>query len=98
MPPRRPVMGSGESGLARALGEIDGKLDLVIGTQKDHGDRLRKLELVAEADRAVASRVAQMRADGTITKRWVIQTLIAFLVGIAVIVGTAIAIAKEAGL
>lgn len=84
--------------LARTVGEVDGKLDMVIASQADLSSRLRTVEDAVNADRAVASRVANIRAEGTITKRWVIQTLIAFLVGISVIAGTAVAVAKAIGL
>lgn len=81
--------------LARTIGEIDGKLDTVIDAQREHGTRLRSLEDVSVADRAVASRVAQIRAEGTITKRWVVQTLIAFVVAMATIAGIAAAVVAE---
>lgn len=81
--------------LSRVVGEIDGKLDMVLATQAEHGMRLRTVEDAANADRAVASRVAAMRAEGTITKRWVINTLIAFVVAIATVAGLAIAVASQ---
>ena len=81
--------------LSRTVGEIDGKLDMVIATQAEHGQRLRTVEDAANADRVVAARVAQLRADGTITKRWVIQTLIAFVVALTAIAGVVLAIAAQ---
>lgn len=80
--------------LSKVVGEIDGKLDLVLETQREQGGRLRALEDIAHADKAVASRVAQIRADGTITKRWVIQVLIAFVVALATIAGVVLAVLK----
>lgn len=81
--------------VSRRVGSVEGKLDGLIETVEDLARRTRSIEDAATADRAVASRVAAMRAEGTITKRWVINTLIAFVVAIATVAGLAIAIASQ---
>ena len=81
--------------VSRRVGSVEGKLDGLIETVEDLARRTRSIEDAATADHAVASRVAAMRAEETITKRWVINTLIAFVVAIATVAGLAIAVASQ---
>lgn len=80
--------------VALRIGGLDAKLDGIIAELDDQGRRLRNVEDASIADRAVASRVAQMRADGTITKRWVIQIAIAIVVAAATVGGLIVAFVR----